>query len=220
MDNQLSGAGKAKPNDGMALFKNMQEAYFQATKELAQNKVQTKEADKTTEAKMLTKAPPPPPPPPPVADGDELNTEDRLELTGPQKMNTSQAKTNDGEAVPEAEGEISIQLSGRGPAVDLMLKLQTLAENPAMMAQVAESLGLDESKLREMLKDESPNSAMQLFLQANPENLVLTDRNRKPLKAEELAGTAGAQLLLRPPLQPLQPDLAQRVAQDQVQVAI
>lgn len=218
MDNQLSGAGKAKPNDGMALFKNMQEAYFQATKELSQNKVQTKETDKTTEAKMLTKAPPPPPPP--VADGDEFNTEDRLDLTGPQKINKPQEKTNDSDAVPEAEGEIAIQLSGRGPAVDLMLKLQTLAENPAMMAQVAESLGLDESKLREMLKDESPNSAMQLFLQASPENLLLTDRNRKPIKAEELAGTAGAQLLLRPPLQPLQPDLAQRVAQDQVQVAI
>lgn len=225
MDNQLNGASKLKPNDGMSLFKNMREAQFQLSQELSHNQLKTKDPDKAAnkanEVKELLKAPPPPPPPK-VDAPNELDTQDQLELSAPPKNTKPEGKNDKRTAVPKTDNELAIKLSGRGPSVDLVDKLEAIKDKPAEFSQVAEALGLDESKLREILDSDSPTKALQLFTQANQDNLVLTDRDRRPLKAEELAGAAGAQLLIRLPLQQpqSQPDLQHRVAQDQVNVTI
>lgn len=134
-----------------------------------------------------------------TASSTDLAIEDRLSL-GNQESAPSTAVSGiqlpqAGQPLPVEPGEYVLPVDGRGAAVALQEKLQTLLDTPEF-EEMAQALGVQD--ISRFARAVERGDALETFALIDPSNIYLVDAQRREIHADQLASFARAALVIRP----------------------
>lgn len=135
----------------------------------------------------------------PPAQDLQFDVQDRFALSAkePSSVNAAaQVKPPEaGQPLPLAPGEQVLPVDGRGAAVALQEKLQTLLDTPEF-EQMAQALGVQD--ISAFARVVERGDALETFALVDPSNIYLVDAQRREINADQLASFARAELVIRP----------------------
>jgi len=98
--------------------------------------------------------------------------------------------------LPPLDGEVAFPVDGRGAAVALQEKLQSLREQPEAFADLAKNLGVQD--IESFSRAVERGDALETFALVDPNNIFLVDAHRREIHADSVSSFAHAELVIQP----------------------